>query len=177
MPQKTIPLGRFLGLELRAVPSAAAGSALIWLALALAGRAALQLDWAQALLGGLIGTLLHWLGELWHHVGHARAARKTGYPMTGVELFWIFGRSLYPADEPELPAKTHIRRALGGWPFSVMLAAVGGVLVLWLRTAPPLVFGLAVFFCAENLFVFGLGAFLPLGFTDGSTLLKYWGKQ
>ena len=30
---------------------------------------------------------------------------------------------------------------------------------------------------AENLLVFGGGAFLPLGFNDGSTLLHWWPKR
>ena len=30
---------------------------------------------------------------------------------------------------------------------------------------------------AFNLLVLGLGAFAPLGFTDGSTILTWWGKR
>jgi hypothetical protein len=36
-----------------------------------------------------------------------------------------------------------------------------------------LIYWLVVFAALENLFIYGLGALLPLGFTDGSTLLKY----
>jgi hypothetical protein len=35
----------------------------------------------------------------------------------------------------------------------------------------------SAFFFLENLFVFTLAAFLPLGFTDGSTLLEWRGKR
>ncbi len=28
----------------------------------------------------------------------------------------------------------------------------------------------------DNLFIFTIGSLLPLGFTDGSTLLHWWGK-
>jgi hypothetical protein len=34
-----------------------------------------------------------------------------------------------------------------------------------------------VFFALDNLLFFTLGAFLPLGFTDGSTLLYWWPKR
>jgi hypothetical protein len=36
---------------------------------------------------------------------------------------------------------------------------------------------LATFFFLDNLLVLTLGSFLPLGFTDGSTLLEWWGKR
>jgi hypothetical protein len=36
---------------------------------------------------------------------------------------------------------------------------------------------LLLFFFLDNLLVFTLGAFLPLGFTDGSTLLRYWPQR
>jgi hypothetical protein len=29
----------------------------------------------------------------------------------------------------------------------------------------------------DNLLVFTLGAFLPLGFTDGSTILRWWRRR
>ncbi|MBW7885798.1 MAG: hypothetical protein H3C34_24840, partial [Caldilineaceae bacterium] len=35
---------------------------------------------------------------------------------------------------------------------------------------------LLVFLAVDNLVVLGLGAFLPLGFTDGSTILNWWGR-
>jgi hypothetical protein len=42
-----------------------------------------------------------------------------------------------------------------------------------LSAAGGVAFYVAAFFALDNLLVFTLGAFLPLGFTDGSTLL-YW---
>ena len=35
-------------------------------------------------------------------------------------------------------------------------------------------FWIAAFMTADNLLVYTLGAFLPLGFTDGGALLHYW---
>jgi len=40
----------------------------------------------------------------------------------------------------------------------------------------PLLSALALFVAAINLLIFSVGAFLPLGFTDGSTLLRWCGK-
>ncbi|MEI2608850.1 MAG: hypothetical protein V9G20_09490 [Candidatus Promineifilaceae bacterium] len=35
----------------------------------------------------------------------------------------------------------------------------------------------SILFFIQNFFIFFLGAFLPLGFTDGSTLLRYWRQR
>jgi hypothetical protein len=174
--KKEYPLGRWFGLHHTFVPSAIFGSAVLGITAALAFRLIVN-TWGQAIAAGLFAVPLHRLGELWHQHGHARAARKTGHPMTGIRLFLIFGNSLYPPDEPELPARTHIRRALGGMPASLLLAAITLPFVLWLRAGGGLAYALALFFFLENLLFFGLGALLPLGFTDGITLLKYWGKR
>jgi hypothetical protein len=176
MMNKTYHLANLFGLELTAKGSAFLASAGLWIALALLGYYALDLPVVQAVLGGLIATLLHWLSELVHQLGHSFAARRVGYPMAGVRLHYILGASVYPRSEPKLPAKIHISRALGGPLFSAFLTAIAGTLVLTLRDVPGLPFYLAVFLMLENLFVFFLGAFLPLGFTDGSTLLYWAGK-
>jgi hypothetical protein len=147
MRMKEFPLGSLGGLRLSAVPSAVAGLLILAVVLTLAALLLLDLTLAQAILFGLFGTLLHFLSELAHQFGHAWAAQRTGYPMTGVRFWTIFGASLYPADEPPLPAAVHIRRALGGPPVSLLLALL----------ALPLV--------------------LALGFNDGSTLLYWWGKK
>jgi hypothetical protein len=174
---KEYPLGTFGGLRLSASPSAVVGLLVLAAVLTLVGLLLLDLAAAQAVLFGLLGTLLHFLSELAHQFGHAWAARRTGYPMTGVRFWTIFGASLYPADEPALPAAVHIRRALGGPPVSLLLAVLALPLVLALRSSGGLAWWLALLFFLENLLVFGLGAFLPLGFNDGSTLLYWWGKQ
>lgn len=177
MKNQTIPLGTFFGLNHTAAPSALLATGMLAAGLSAVGVLWLGLALPEAVGGGLAAALLHWLGEEVHQQGHALAARRTGYPMSGVRLWWWFGQSLYPADEPELPARVHVRRALGGVPASLALAALGGVAAWGLRQAGGVGYWLAVFVFLENLLVFALGALLPLGFTDGSTLLRYWGKR
>jgi len=50
----------------------------------------------------------------------------------------------------------------------IALKIVGATGTLW---------WLALFFFLVNLFGFTLGSLLPLGFTDGSTLLHWWNRQ
>jgi hypothetical protein len=171
------PLGSLGGLRLSASPSAVVGLLVLLVVLTGVGLLLLDLAWGQAILFGLLGTLLHFLSELIHQFGHAWAARRTGYPMTGVRFWTIFGASLYPADEPALPAAVHIRRALGGPPVSLLVALLLLPAVLALRSSGGLVWWLVLLLFLENLLIFGLGAFLPLGFNDGSTLLYWWGKR
>lgn len=172
------PLGTLGGLRLSASPSAIVGLLILVVVLTVVALLLLDLALAQAILFGLLGTLLHFFSELMHQFGHAWAARRTGYPMTGVRFWTIFGASLYPADEPALPAAVHIRRALGGPPASLLVALLSLPLVLALRgSSGSLAWWLTLFFFLENLLIFGLGAFLPLGFNDGSTLLYWWGKR
>jgi hypothetical protein len=174
---KTIKLGTLAGLKVMARPSAVFSTLLLWLILSGVGRWALDLPAGQAVLGGLLATVLHWLGELWHHLGHAWAARRTGYPMSGVMMVWLLAASLYPRDEGTLPGHIHIRRALGGPTGSLLLALAAAALLLALAPLSGTVWWyVALFFFLENLLIFTLGAFLPLGFTDGSTLLAWWGK-
>ena len=100
------------------------------------------------------------------------AARSTGYPMTGLRFWTVLSASVYPADEPALPARVHLRRALGGPLASALLTVALGL--LW-RATPPAQHrrhALARFAFWENLLVFTLGALLPLGFTDGSTIRR-----
>jgi hypothetical protein len=128
------------------------------------------------LLGGLIALLLHWFSSVLHQGGHAVAARRTGYPMREIRLLHLLSTSIYPRDEPDLPAEIHIRRALGG-PTASLLASLVGFGLVWLVQSHELAYLLALFFAFENLLVFGLGAFIPLGFTDGSTLLEWWPQR
>ncbi len=165
------------GIELRILRSAIVGGLLLWASAALAFHFYLEFRWIQAVAGGFLAALLHYFGEVWHQIGHASAARRTGFPMRAVALGWFLGTSIYPAAEPELPARVHIRRALGGLPFSLALGAAAGLIFVLLSPEDGLAYWLAGFVCLENLLVFGLGALLPLGFTDGSTLMKYWGQR
>ena len=112
--------------------------------------------------GGFLAALLHYVSDMLHQFGHAFAARCTGHPMSGVYFWGIFGASLYPKDEGELPGRVHIQRALGG-----PLASFAGTIVA----------GLLLFTFVDNLLVFALGALFPIRLgdfvTDGATIL-YW---
>jgi Zn-dependent protease len=176
---KKYRIGTIFGLDLSVVPGFAWGTLLLWLILAGSGIWFLQLTFPQAIVGGLIATLLYWVSYLVHHLGHAYAARRTGYPMSGIRVgtFLIFGTSMYPKDEGALPAAVHRRRALGGPIGSLLFSVVTGVIALLLWTAEPVICWTALFVFLANFVVFTLGAFLPLGFTDGSTLLELRGKQ
>lgn len=97
--------------------------------------------------------------------------------MLGVRFWTIFGASIYPPDEPELPAEVHIQRALGGPISSAIMTMVVGLLAFFSREAGGVIWYVFVFDWLDNLLVFTLGSFLPLGFTDGSTLLRWWPKR
>jgi hypothetical protein len=169
-----IKLGQIAGLRLSAVPSAIIGSILLWIALFVVGIGLIKLRIDRAVIGATAAFVLHWLGEIIHQFGHAWAARRTGYPMTGIRFWGVLSASVYP-DEPPLPAAVHIRRALGGPSISAIVALLAGILLV-LAPGNGLLFWVARFFFLDNLFIFTLGALLPLGFTDGSTLLYWRGK-
>jgi len=97
--------------------------------------------------------------------------------MEGVLYFMVLAISLYPRDEPELPAEIHIRRALGGPVGSVALGLFGGIVTWALHPFGGVLYWLAWFTFLENLLFFGLGALIPVGFTDGVTLLKWWKRR
>lgn len=174
---KRYKVGNVGGLEIVFTASSIVASILLWIVLSALGFWLLALGPAAAVVGGFVAVILHWASEFAHQLGHAWAARRVGYPMKGILLWLLLGVSRYPRDEGQLPASVHIRRALGGPPVSLALAAVGGVAALLLRDSGGLWYWLALFFGLENLLVFTLGAFLPLGFTDGSTLLEWWPKR
>lgn len=175
--QNRIELGKFFDLQIRAYKNALFMSLLLWATLTFVAFALLQLSIFNALLSGLVATLLHWDSEIWHQLGHAWAARKTGYPMKGITLVGLLGFSRYPQDEPELPAEIHIRRALGGPAASLIVSLVSGVAALVLRPFGGAIWMVTVFWFLDNLIVFTLGSLLPLGFTDGSTLLYWWPRR
>ncbi|MCB9455483.1 MAG: hypothetical protein H6671_05815 [Anaerolineaceae bacterium] len=169
-------VGRIAGLEVTAAPSVPLWGLALWVVLAGVGLFVLRFPVLEAVLGGLAAAALHFVGEFIHQYGHSYAASATGYPMIGVRYWTLLAMSIYPRNEPELPAAVHIRRALGGPAFSILVGAVAGIITLLLGSGGVL-WWLLAFFAFDNFFVFGLGAFLPLGFTDGSTLLYWWGKR
>jgi hypothetical protein len=162
-------------LEISAAPSVVGGVVLLLAVFSFVGRRVFGLRPGAALAGGLLATALHFVSELWHQGGHARAAASTGYPMTGVRLWGVLGTSLYPPDEPELPGELHVVRALGGPRASAPLAAAAGLVALATRPIGGVAHMVSTLFALENLLIFSFGALLPLPFmeTDGTTLLRH----
>jgi hypothetical protein len=171
-------LGTLAGLQLTMIPAAVIGSIALYV-IAVVLMAIFNIPIGSALFGGLIVVVLHWLSELVHQLGHAWAARRTGYPMTGVRFgaLAVFATSLYPPDEPPLPAKVHIRRALGGPIFSAWLSSIAFIVILMTARSIDALWSFVLwFFFLENLFVMTLQVFIPLGFNDGGTIW-HWIRQ
>lgn len=175
--KRSIYLGKFLGLEIRLAPSALVTVLLTFGAVFLLLNKGFKSRSWIAVTGGILATAVHYLSEFWHQFGHARAAEQTGFPMKGVTFVGPLGISIYPENEGLLPPETHIQRALGGPIFSFILALATGLVALALRPIGGLPLSLAVFSFLDNLLIFTLGALLPLGFTDGSTILTWWDQR
>jgi len=176
---RNLELGRLFGLRVTARPEALAGTLALFALFAAIAGFVLRLPAGEALVAGLLATLLHWLSDIAHNLGHAIAARRTGHPMSGMRLGFlgVLVASVYPRDEPALPAAVHIRRALGGPIASVVFGIVAGALALALRPSGGLAWWLALFVTVENIVVFGLQVFVPLGFNDASTILHWWRQR
>jgi hypothetical protein len=176
---KEYKLGKVADLSLSAEPLAIVGSIVLLVLLSGVAIGVLHLPVGQAIAGSLLAVLLHWVSDIVHHMCHAWAARRTGYPMIGIRLgmFAFLGSSLYPPDEPALPAAIHIRRALGGPIGSLLLTLAAAVTALVLLPVGGVLFWVALFFFLDNLGVFVIGSLTPMGFNDGSTLLHWWGKR
>jgi hypothetical protein len=174
---QTYKLGRVGSLRLTADSSAIVGSVLLWVLLSGIAVLGLAVPPVDAVAGGLVALLLHWASDIVHQLGHARAARATGHPMIGIRLWWVLSSSIYPRDEGSLPAAVHVRRALGGPLASLLLTLVAAAIALAIGPLGGMYWWVALFFFLDNLLVLTLGALLPLGFTDGSTLLRWWGKH
>jgi hypothetical protein len=173
-------IGTFAGLKLLARPSAFIGLLLLWLGLTSFTWRLMDFPPDQALAAGLGSAFLHYISELIHNMGHAWAARRVKRPMEGV-LFWgLLGTSLYPKDEKRVTPRAHIQRALGGPLASLLLTILTGIQLAVVSPQaaqlPPAIPFIALFLFWDNLLVFTLGAIIPLGFTDGSTILQYWKK-
>lgn len=170
-------IGIILGVEIWLTQTSLYLSLLLWLVFS--GAAAIWLNYSigPAIFFGLAAVFLHWFGEIFHQLGHAWVARRLGYPMQRMVTWMVLAASRYPKNEPALPAMTHIKRALGGPAASLLLTVLSGLLLLILPSGTGILFTLAAFVFVENLLVFFLGAFLPLGFTDGSTLLTWWPRR
>lgn len=168
-------LGQMGRLQVSADRSALAGAFGLLALFIFLGRAIFRLRPGTALAGGVLATALHFIAEMWHQTGHARAAERTGYPMTGVHLWGVLGQSLYPPDEPPLPPEVHVARAWGGTRASVWLAVLGGVVAVAAWPLGGVARMVSAIFALENALIFTLGALVPLPFfeTDGTTLQRY----
>ena len=172
-------LGTIVGLKLSIVPSFFVGTILLWVILSVVSVVVLDLPILQAALWGLVAALLYWVIDIVHHLGHAYAARRTGYPMVGIRLGtrFIFGTSVYPNNEEPLPAKIHIRRALGGPIGSLLFTVVFGIIAVLLYPVGGVIWWLVLYISLTSFLMFTMGPFIPLGFTDGSTILEWRGKN
>jgi Zn-dependent protease len=174
---RLISLGRIAGLKVSARPSVLVAFLILWILLTSAFYWLMGFPVEIALAGGFAGALLHYATGLWHHISHALAARKSGFPMAGIVFRWYLATSRYPSHEGNLPARTHIQRALGGPAGSLALVIALIILALTLVPGGSLLWWLLIFAAADSLLVFTLGSLLPLGFTDGSTLLYWMSKR
>lgn len=172
-------LGGVAGVGLSAGRPALVGSILLFLILGGIAVGIFHLPLAEATAASLLTVILHWVSVVVHQLGHAWAARQTGYPMRGMRLGYLglLSTSLYPTDEPPLHAKVHIRRALGGPTGSLVFSVIAAAALLVLRNMSTALGWVGAFFLFDNLVVLTLGSLLPLGFTDGSTLLQWRGKD
>lgn len=167
----TLFLGSVSKVRLSARPSAIMCWLLLWAVYSTVGGFLFKLPLGVALVGGLLAFACHWFSTLAHQLGHVWAGRRVGYAATGIEFWWIFSSTLYPADEPALPTAIHLQRALGGPALNLLLTIVAATLSFALLSVGGFAWRLAAVLAVQNLLAFIVG-FLPLGFTDGSTLLR-----
>ncbi len=166
-------VGHAAGLQFSLQPRAFVIFPILWVIAALAAVKQLRVSLRAAASLALAAILGHLLSSLWHHLGHAFAARATGYPMAGISSWGLFATSVYPVDEPPLPAEVHIRRALGG-----PLASGVLTLLLWAgmrvarteRATTRWVLGALVL---DNLLLNTLQVFIPMRINDGETLRRW----
>ncbi len=175
--KRSFEIGNIFSMKVKANPTAVLSAIVIWIILSLLGLKLLKWKPEKAISGGFLAMLIHLGSEWWHQFGHAQAAEQTGYPMASMEFTGPIAVSQYPQNEGVLSAEVHIQRALGGPIFSMLLALVSGLIGLALRPLGGPVLTLAYFSLIDNLLVFTVGALLPLGFTDGSTLLRWIGRR
>jgi hypothetical protein len=174
-------LGKFAGLGISATPTAVLGTVILWVIFSVIGLLILRMTLVNAIISGLAVAILHWIADVWHQLSHSWAAHSTGHPMTGIRFGFlgVFSTSIYPADEGDLPADVHIRRALGGPLGSLVMSVIAGIIFLIIHTGRNggTVWWLALFFLLDNFLVLTLQVFLPLGFNDASTILHWLRKR
>lgn len=173
---KSIQLGKLFGLQISILPLAFVGMFILWIGFSSIAFYGIRIPFGESLLLGLIAALIHWTFELVHGLGHAFASKQTGHPMTGITFgaLAIFALTRYPKDEPELSPSIHIRRALGGPIINGLLSILFFLLLpFWSGNW----FWIGMFALFENLFIYTLQVFIPLGFNDSSTILRNLRKK
>jgi hypothetical protein len=133
----------------------------------------------SALLAGLFSVPVMFASDWLHQWGHARAARRTGYPMIGIHYHSLFSASQYPPDEPSLPAQVHLRRALGGFWVNMLVGLLIAPLAFYLWPRGGVAGWLSGFTFVFNFFGGPVASLFPVDipnvFTnDGGTLLRLW---
>jgi hypothetical protein len=167
---------KYFGMPVSVRRSAVISSIVLAVVLTIAAVAFTNLLPFDALIAGIIGTALHWFGCLVHHYGHFFAAKRTGYPATGIVLWGLLGTTLYPKDEVKLSSAIHIQRALGGPIASLILSVIVALIVwLWLWSYSEFSHFISIWMLLDYIGVFTVGAlFPPLTFsfltTDGGTI-------
>src|SRR6188472_4407935 len=97
------PLVTLGGLSITVGTSAILSALALGVALSLVGIFLLNFSLLDAAILALAGVALHWLSEFLHQLGHATAARSSGYPMVGIHFWGLLSSSRYPPNEPALP--------------------------------------------------------------------------
>lgn len=172
---RQLHLGSLAGVAVIALPVTIFVTLLLWIVFSVIAFTLLNMSLGLAILAGLVAVLLHWASEIVHHLGHAGAARRTGYPMQSIIIGGIQGYlalSVYPANEPTLPDSMHVRRAIGGPIASLLLTIIFGVWALLLTGS---LWWVALLLFIENL-IFTIQLFVPMGKlldNDGNTFYRW----
>lgn len=172
------PLFRFLDMPVSVHRSAVIGSLIMVIVLTVAAMTLAGLSVQDAIIAAIIALALHWFAVLVHNYGHFFVAKRIGHPSTGLLLRLVFARVNYPDDEGELPPQIHLRRALSGPLFSLILAVlVIPFALLWLIPMGGIAPFLGYWLLLDYGWVFTFGAlFPPMRFewftNDGGTLLN-----
>lgn len=173
---KQLHLGSLAGVAVTARPIALPVTLLLWIVFSVIGFFLLNMSLGMAILAGLVAVLLHWASEIVHHLGHAGAAQRTGYPMHSIIIGGLQGYltlSFYPPKEPALPDSIHIQRAVGGPIASLLLTILFGIGVALLNGP---VWWVVLLLFIENA-IFTVQLFVPMGKlldNDGNTFYRWW---
>ena len=174
--EREITLGSIAGLPVTAQPSFFPVRLAFIAALAAAARFLFGLSGPKALLFALLGGVLDPFIVLIHQLGHAWAARRVGWPMTGISFWSFFSTCYYPPDEPELPPEVHLRRAIAGPAVSILNGVFGGLVGLRLFRKKGAGRLLAWLWLLDAAGMRGIGALGTVSFSDGPTI-RYWLKR